>query len=186
MGVRPPVALFTSSRPAGAIKVSASTLLRASHGFRYGLPLGSALGSAGALVEDQRALQGAVDTLNMPRFSGVAIRLVTNTASRYRDEVLQDLQRLSFAAGPSELATAPLSARSWLEREQRQPVAMGNPAITSLFAGSTGEPPDRVLRRAETGHHSSPSSPPTGTSRTCLRPSLISNSSPGLRPSRAV
>ena len=36
------------------------------------------------------------------------------------------------------------------------------------------------------GDHSSSSTPPTGIRRTCLRPSLISNSSPGLRSSIAV
>ena len=36
------------------------------------------------------------------------------------------------------------------------------------------------------GPHSSSSTPPTGIKRTCLRPSLISNSSPGLRSSMAV
>ena len=40
--------------------------------------------------------------------------------------------------------------------------------------------------RDRSGDHSSSSTPPTGIRRTCLRPSLISNSSPGLRSSMAV
>jgi len=99
----------------------------------------------GVLIEDQRALPGAVDTVNLARRRGVAIRFVTNTASRHHDDLLQDLQQLGLAAEPSELATAPLAARSWLEREHRHPLALVHPAIAPLFAGSSGEPPDCVL-----------------------------------------
>lgn len=97
------------------------------------------------LVEDQSALPGAVDTVNLARRRGLAIRFVTNTATRHHDDLLQDLQQLGFAAEASELATAPLAGRSWLEREQRRPLALVHPAIAPLFAGTTGEPPDCVL-----------------------------------------
>lgn len=99
----------------------------------------------GVLVEDQSALPGAVDTVNLARRRGLAIRFVTNTATRHHDDLLQDLQQLGFAAETTELATAPLAARSWLEREQRRPLALVHPAIAPLFAGTTGEPPDCVL-----------------------------------------
>lgn len=99
----------------------------------------------GVLVEDHHALPGAVDTVNLARRWGVAIRFVTNTATRHHDELLQDLRQLGFALEPSELATAPLAARSWLEREQRCPLALVHPAIAPLFAASSGEPPDCVL-----------------------------------------
>ena len=96
-------------------------------------------------MEDRHALPGAVDTVNLARRRGVAIRFVTNTATRDHDDLLQDLQQLGLAAEPSELATAPLAARSWLEREHRHPMALVHPAIAPLFAGSSGEQPDCVL-----------------------------------------
>ena len=99
----------------------------------------------GVLVEDRHALPGAVDTVNRARRRGVAIRFVTNTATRHHDDLLQDLQQLGLAAEPSELATAPLAAKSWLEREQRHPMALVHPAIAPLFAGSSAEQPDCVL-----------------------------------------
>ena len=99
----------------------------------------------GVLVEDQRALPGAVDTVNLARRRGVAIRFVTNTATRHHDDLLQDLQQLGIAAEPWELATAPLAARSWLERQQRHPLALVHPAIAPVFASSSEEPPDCVL-----------------------------------------
>ena len=83
--------------------------------------------------------------MNLARRRGVAIRFVTNTATRHHDDLLQDLQQLGLAAEPSELATAPLAARSWLEREHRHPMALVHPAIAPLFAGSSGEQPDCVL-----------------------------------------
>jgi ribonucleotide monophosphatase NagD (HAD superfamily) len=103
------------------------------------------LGLQGVLVEDQRALTGAVDTVNLARRSGLAIRFVTNTATRHHDDLLQDLQQLGLPVEPSELATAPLAAKSWLEREQRRPLALAHPAIAPLFASRSGEQPDCVL-----------------------------------------
>lgn len=75
----------------------------------------------GVLVEDQRALPGADDTVNLASRRGVAIRFVTNTATRHHDDLLPDLQQQGLAAAPSELASASLAARSWLVREQRRP-----------------------------------------------------------------
>ncbi|MFM9104007.1 MAG: hypothetical protein ACKOPS_22900 [Cyanobium sp.] len=205
----------------------------------------------GVLIEDQRALPGAVDTVTLARRRGVAIRFVTNTATRHHDDLLQDLQQLGFGAEPCELATAPLAARSWLEREHRHPLALVHPAIAPLFAGSSAEPPDCVLlgdgrdllsyanlnaalellmqgapligigrgsagsaavadaadfmtdilaalwllgwrptkpdwRRLLAAPDHSSSAAPRGMSLICLRPSLISNSSPGSSPSWAV
>ena len=189
--------------------------------------------------------------VNLARRRGVAIRFVTNTATRHQDDLLQDLQQLGFAAEPWELATAPLAARSWLKRQQRRPLALVHPAIAPLFACSSEEPPDCVLlgegrdrlsyanlnaalellmqgapligigrgsagsaavaeaadvmtdilaalwllgwratrpdwRRLLAAPDHSSSAAPRGMSWICLRPSLISNSSPVSRPSWAV
>lgn len=139
--------LFTSSRRElpTAIKVSEHLLPRASHGPKPSLALGPSSGSAGGVGggSARPARGGQHGEPGTP--PGAAIRFVTNTATRHHDELLQDLRQLGFALEPSELATAPLAARSWLEREQRCPLALVHPAIAPLFAASSGEPPDCVL-----------------------------------------
>jgi hypothetical protein len=71
------------------------------------MPSALLLDLQGVLVEDQRALPGAVDTVNLARRRGVAIRFVTNTATRHHDDLLQDLQQLGFATEPCELPPLP-------------------------------------------------------------------------------
>ena len=70
---------------------------------------------------------------------------MTNTATRHHDDLLQDLQQLGFAGGALRTGHGSSAARSWLERQQRRPLALVHPAIGPLFAGSTSEPPDCVL-----------------------------------------
>ncbi len=59
---------------------------------------------------------------------------MANAATRHHDNLLQDLRQLGFAAEPSELATAPLAARSWLEmrRRRRSGESLQRPRLESL------------------------------------------------------
>jgi HAD superfamily hydrolase (TIGR01458 family) len=99
----------------------------------------------GVLVEDGSALEGAVETVQELRRRGVAIRLVTNTATRHHEQLLEDLRQLGFSVDAEELFTAPLAALNWLERHQRRPMALVHPAIEPLFADLGSGPADCVL-----------------------------------------
>ncbi|MEB3185078.1 MAG: TIGR01458 family HAD-type hydrolase [Cyanobacteriota bacterium] len=88
----------------------------------------------GVLVDNGVALDGAVDTVTEARRRGVPIRLLTNTATRHHEQLLQELRTLGFALEPEELFTAPLAALSWLQRHQLRPLALVHPAIAPLFS----------------------------------------------------
>lgn len=108
-------------------------------------PAGLLLDLQGVLVADGIALPGAVATVSAARAHGLRIRLVTNTATRHHEDLLQELLELGFAIEPGELITAPLAARQWLQRQNRRPLALVHPAITSLFVNLGEGEPDCVL-----------------------------------------
>ena len=99
----------------------------------------------GVLVDDGRPLNGALEFVQQARCHGLAIRLVTNTATRHHEQLLQDLRELGFAVEAEELFTAPLAALNWLRRHQRRPLALVHPAIAPLFAELGSQPFDCVL-----------------------------------------
>lgn len=99
----------------------------------------------GVLVEDGSALPGAVETVQEVRRRGLALRLVTNTATRHHEQLLEDLLRLGFSLDAEELFTAPLAGLNWLVRHQRRPMALVHPAIAPLFADLGSGPADCVL-----------------------------------------
>jgi ribonucleotide monophosphatase NagD (HAD superfamily) len=78
------------------------------------------------MVEDGRALDGAVDTVVRARHHGLVNHFVTNTARRHHHDLLQELSELGFAPQSGELATAPLAALSWLKREHHRPLALAS------------------------------------------------------------
>lgn len=93
----------------------------------------------GVLVDNGVALAGAVETVREARRCGLAIRLVTNTATRHHEQLLQELRSLGFGLEAEELFTAPLAAQRWLRRHQLRPLALVHPAIAPLFQGLEGE-----------------------------------------------
>lgn len=93
----------------------------------------------GVLVDNGIALAGALDIVREARRRGLPIRLVTNTATRHHEQLLQELRGLGFALEAGELFTAPLAAQRWLQRHQLRPLALVHPAIAPLFRGLGGE-----------------------------------------------
>lgn len=102
----------------------------------------------GVLVNDGSALDGALEILEQARRHALPLRLVTNTATRHHEQLLQELRELGFALEANELFTAPLAALTWLQRHQRhqrRPLALVHPAIAPLFAELGSQPFDCVL-----------------------------------------
>jgi ribonucleotide monophosphatase NagD (HAD superfamily) len=100
-----------------------------------GRPQALLLDVEGVLVDYRVALAGALDTVREARRRGLAIRLVTNTATRHHEQLLQELRTLGFAVEAKELFTAPL--------------ALVHPAIAPLFQGQGAR---RGPSRAVDGH----------------------------------
>lgn len=103
----------------------------------------------GVLYDDHGVVSGAVDSVREARGRGLAIRYVTNTATRHHDSLRQELEAMGFPVEPGELFTAPLAALGWLERRQRRPFCLVHDAIAPLFselsAFEGGDGPDCVL-----------------------------------------
>lgn len=88
----------------------------------------------GVLFEDGSPYPGAEHTLGWLRQQGYRLRFLTNTASRSREAIQGDLERMGLAAAEGELFTAPMAARAYLERHQLRPHCLVHPAIASLFS----------------------------------------------------
>jgi len=92
----------------------------------------------GVLFEDGTPLPGAVEAVRAARAGGRILRFVTNTATRHPAAILADLRAMGFTVEEPELFTAPLAARSYLQRQRWRPHALVHPAIRSLFDDLTG------------------------------------------------
>ncbi|WP_216900076.1 TIGR01458 family HAD-type hydrolase [Synechococcus sp. CCY 9618] len=104
----------------------------------------------GVLFEDGTPFPGAVEAVASARRRGHLLRFVTNTATRSQEDLRADLERMGFSVGSGELFTAPLAARSYLQRRGWHPHALVHPAIEDLFADlklpqGSAEDPDCVV-----------------------------------------
>lgn len=103
-------------------------------------PAGSATPGAllldlnGVLYDEQGVVAGAPATVAEARRRGLAIRYVTNTATRHHDVLAAELVEMGFAVEPGELFTAPLAALNCLQRQGRRPFALVHEAIAPLYA----------------------------------------------------
>ena len=100
---------------------------------------------SGVLYEGSELIPGAVEAVARLRKSGLTLRFVTNTSRKSRSRVLSDLQRMGFEVDKSELFTAPLAARRWLERERRRPFFLVHPDVEEDLEGLDQVNPDAVL-----------------------------------------
>ena len=72
-------------------------------------PAGYLFDLDGTLYTGDAAVPGAVDTLARLRARGVPFRLVTNTTSRSRRELIERLAGYGFAVAAEEIVTATLA-----------------------------------------------------------------------------
>lgn len=99
----------------------------------------------GVLVEDDTPLPGAFEVVRQARARGLALRFVTNTATKDHASLLSELRQMGFAPREGELFTAPRAARQYLLRSGLRPHVLVHPAIAASFAGLGAGPPNCVL-----------------------------------------
>lgn len=99
----------------------------------------------GVLYDDDGVVEGAVETVAEARRRGLAIRFVTNTATRHHDSLRGELLAMGIQVEDGELFTAPLAALGWLRRQGRRPFCLVHEAIAPLYAPLGGARPDCVL-----------------------------------------
>lgn len=108
-------------------------------------PAGVLLDIAGVLHDGERPLPGAIAALQRLRAAGIALRFVTNTSRRSRLATCEQLHGMGFALDAGEIFTAPLAARSYLERHGLRPLLICLPGLTEDFAGMARDEPDAVF-----------------------------------------
>ncbi|MEO1004118.1 MAG: TIGR01458 family HAD-type hydrolase [Cyanobacteria bacterium J06638_7] len=99
----------------------------------------------GVLYDEGGVVGGAVATVAEARRRGLAIRYVTNTATRHHHTLERELEAMGFAVQAGELFTAPLAALAWLQRQRRHPFCLVHESIAPLYAPLAAERPDCVL-----------------------------------------
>jgi phospholysine phosphohistidine inorganic pyrophosphate phosphatase len=84
----------------------------------------------GTLVQDDHLLPGAADTIDAIRRAGLPILFGTNTTRFSRRQLAERLSDMGLHADATELHTAPVAARHWLERQGLTRVAFYVPEAT--------------------------------------------------------
>lgn len=100
---------------------------------------------SGVLISPTGSLEGAVQTVAACRRAGLVLRFVTNTASRSKAMLLQDLAQRGFKVHPEELFTAPQAARAYIQQHQLRPFCILHPNLKAEFADVHQSQPNAVL-----------------------------------------
>jgi HAD superfamily hydrolase (TIGR01458 family) len=97
----------------------------------------------GVLYNSEEAIPGAAETLSWLRARQVPYLFVTNTTSRGRDALTDELARFGIPASPEEIMTPCEAAAAWLRSQDNGSVALFlRPAARAAFDGLDCLPDD--------------------------------------------
>ena len=89
----------------------------------------------GVLYQADKAIPGALETLEWARAKGIPHRFVTNTTSKPRTDICAKLAAMGIPVDVEQVISPPLAASRWLRSHARGPVALFVPEATqSEFA----------------------------------------------------
>lgn len=94
---------------------------------------GLLLDLSGVLYIENRAIPGAVDSLQRLQQSSLCIRYVTNTTRSPRTRIHQQLSKLGFAIDINDLFTAPMAAHDYLVNHELYPYMLIHPDLMIEF-----------------------------------------------------
>ncbi len=100
---------------------------------------------AGVLHVADAPVPGAREAIHRLRDAGLGLRFVTNTSRRCRAALAQRLTQLEMPIEESEILTAPLAGRHWLESRRLRPHLLIHPALAPDFAGMDCHEPNAVF-----------------------------------------
>lgn len=100
---------------------------------------------SGVLYDGTTPIDGAVDFMRRARASGLALRFVTNTATKPAKTIAADLAGMGIEIAPHELLTAPLAAHAYIRARGWRPMCIIHDAIRPDFADLDQHDPDCVL-----------------------------------------
>lgn len=100
---------------------------------------------SGVLYDGRRAITGAADLVVRARDRGLLLRFVTNTVSKDRAAIINDLHDMGIPVPEEELFTAPLAARNYVLEHQLRPFYLLHEAVRSDFDDIDQQDPNCVL-----------------------------------------
>jgi len=100
---------------------------------------------AGVLHVADVQVPGADFAIRRLRDKGLGLRFVTNTSRRCRRMLMDRLRTLRMPIEESEILTAPLAGRRWLERHGLRPHLLIHPALAPDFEGMDCQDPNAVF-----------------------------------------
>ena len=106
---------------------------------------GILLDLSGVLYVGDHPLEGAAESLNRLKDTGIPIRYVTNTSRKPATEILRQLLNMGFNVESKELFTAPMAAHSYLKTRRLFPYMLIHKNLRDEFADLAREPYNAVL-----------------------------------------
>lgn len=100
---------------------------------------------AGVLHVADVPVPGADEAIRHLRDKGLGLRFVTNTSRRCRRALMERLKDLRMPIEESEVLTAPLAGRRWLESRALRPHLLIHPALAPDFEGMNCDKPNAVF-----------------------------------------
>lgn len=100
---------------------------------------------AGVLTVGGEAVPGAPEALQYLRARKLPLRFLTNTTRTTRAELVGRLDRLGLEVDPSEVFSAPLAARRYLQQHELRPHLLIHPDLVPEFEGMETENPNAVV-----------------------------------------
>lgn len=88
---------------------------------------------SGVIYQGSTVISGAADTVEQARKLGLTLRFVTNTASKSTQMIISQLAGMGIVIGQSELFTAPMAAKGYIEQHRLKPYCLLPPTVADLF-----------------------------------------------------
>lgn len=100
---------------------------------------------SGVLYEGNTPIPGAAEAIRQARARQLTLRFLTNTATRSSREIIAHLKTMNMDVQESELLTAPVAARQYIQTQQLRPYCVLHPAVLAEFSGIDQHDPNCVV-----------------------------------------
>ncbi|WP_432470603.1 TIGR01458 family HAD-type hydrolase [Amphritea sp. HPY] len=88
---------------------------------------------SGVIYQGSAVIPGAAEAVEQARKLGLTLRFVTNTASKSTAIIITQLAEMDITIGHSELFTAPMAAKAYIDQHRLRPYCLLPPAVADLF-----------------------------------------------------
>ncbi len=100
---------------------------------------------SGVLYDGEQLIPRADEAVKLARKNKLVLRFVTNTATKNNQSIIAKLQHINIPIKESELFTAPIAAKRYIQQQQLRPYCLVHQAIKSDFADFDRDEPNCVL-----------------------------------------